>query len=126
MDDYIAKGDRDGAVSYFMRFVGVPGFGVFIMKRLPMWKVMKGAAHTLPYDARIMDGFDVPTARFAKIKVPTIVGAGEKTTPALKAGARAAGEAIPKARHDLVAKSNHGIKPAAMAAVLVREFGGAQ
>jgi pimeloyl-ACP methyl ester carboxylesterase len=124
MDRFIAADDRSGAVTYFMRFVGVPAFGVAIMKLLPMWKVMLGVAHTLPYDARIMDGFDVPVRRLAKITTPTVVGAGEKTTPALKAGVRAAADAVPRARHDVVPKSNHGIKPKAMAVVLVREFRG--
>jgi pimeloyl-ACP methyl ester carboxylesterase len=118
MQRYIAEGDRDGAVAFFMRFVGVPGFGVAIMKLLPMWKVMRSVAHTLPYDARIMDGFDVPTARLAKIKAPTVVAAGEKTTPALKAGAKAAADAVPKARHRIVPKANHGIKPKALASEL--------
>lgn len=122
MDDFIAKGERDKAVAYFMRFVGVPGFGVAIMKLLPMWKVMLGAAHTLPYDARMMNHFDVPVKRFAAIKAPTIVANGSKTTPALKAGAKAAAQAIPKARHVVLPKQNHGVRPKAMAAFLTAEL----
>lgn len=122
VEGFVAKDDRKGAVSYFMRFVGVPGVGVAVMKLMPMWKVMLGVAHTLPYDARVMDGFKVPGGRFAKITVPTVVGAGEKTPAPLKLGARAAADAVPKAKHDVVAKSNHGVKPKAMLPVLVREF----
>jgi pimeloyl-ACP methyl ester carboxylesterase len=122
MERLVADGDRAGAVTYFMRFVGVPGIGVAIMKVLPMWNVMLGVAHTLPYDARIMDGFDVPAGRFRKIAVPTVVGAGEKTTPGLKAGAKAAADAVPRAQHRIVPKSNHGIKPKAMTAELSAVF----
>jgi pimeloyl-ACP methyl ester carboxylesterase len=122
---YIAKGQRDAAVAYFMRTVGVPGFAVRIMKLLPMWKVMRGVAHTLPYDAAVMDGFKVPTARLAKVKVPTWLVAGEKTTPSLKMAAAAAAKAVPGAQHRLLPKSNHGVKPAAIAPLLREYFGAA-
>ncbi|MFA5943418.1 MAG: alpha/beta hydrolase [Candidatus Thermoplasmatota archaeon] len=119
LDTFIAAGKRDEAVAFFMRTVGVPGFGVAIMKLLPMWKVMRGVAHTLPYDARVMDGFKLPDNRLALVKIPTVLAAGAKTTPALKAGVLAASNAVPKARHVLVPKANHGIKPAALVPVLV-------
>lgn len=123
VDAFVAANDRDGAVSYFMRTVGVPGFGVAIMRVLPMWKTMRGVAHTLPYDARCMDGFSVPAQRLAKIKVPTTVGAGEKTTPALKSAAKATAAAIPQGKAETVPKSNHGVKPKAMLPALVAAFG---
>jgi pimeloyl-ACP methyl ester carboxylesterase len=126
LDGHIAKGDRDAAVTYFMRFVGVPGVGVWVMRRLPMWKVMRGVAHTLPYDARVMDGFHVPAARLAKVKVPTVVAAGEKTTTSLKLGAQAVADAVPHARHEVVPKSNHGVKPQALAPALMAAFGQAR
>ncbi|MHB1261224.1 MAG: alpha/beta fold hydrolase [Thermoplasmatota archaeon] len=122
LEAFRANGQRDEAVSYFMRTVGVPGFGVAIMKLLPMWKVMRGVAHTLPYDAAVMDGFRVPTNRLAAIKVPTVVANGAKTAPALKMAAKAAADAIPKAKHRVVPKSNHGIKPKAIAPELLATF----
>jgi pimeloyl-ACP methyl ester carboxylesterase len=122
LDAYIAKGQRDEAVAYFMRFVGVPGFAVAIMKLLPMWKVMRSVAHTLPYDARIMGSFDVPAQRFGAIKVPLIAAAGSKTTPGLKAGAQKVAAAVPGAQFRLLDKQTHGLKPAAAAQALVEAF----
>lgn len=119
---FVAKDDRDGAVAYFMRTVGVPGIGVAIMRLLPMWKVMRGAAHTLPYDAACMAGFRVPTDRLAKIKVPTVVAAGAKTTPGLRTAAEAAAKSVPKAKHVIVPNANHGIKPQQATALLVEIF----
>ncbi|HUR62470.1 MAG TPA: alpha/beta hydrolase [Candidatus Thermoplasmatota archaeon] len=119
---HIARGERDEAVAYFMRTVGVPGFVVRIMRLLPMWKVMRGVAHTLPYDAAVMAGFKVPGQRLARVRVPTVLAAGEKTTPSLKAAALAASRAVPGAQHRLVPRSNHGIKAAAIAPVLVEAF----
>lgn len=120
----IAQGKRDEAVAYFMRMVGVPGVGIAVMKMMPMWKVMRGVAHTLPYDARIMGRFEIPAQRFARIRVPTIVANGDKTVPTLKVAAQAAAQAVPKARHVVVPKSNHGVKAKAIAPILVAEFGG--
>ena len=117
----VEAGDRSGAVSLFMRTVGVPGFGVAIMRLMPMWKVMMGVAHTLPYDAAVMGDFHVP-ARLAQSKVPTVVGFGAKTTPALKSGARAVAAKVPGARLDEVPKANHGIKPTSMRPALVAAF----
>lgn len=111
LDAFKANGQRDEAVAYFMRTVGVPGFGVWVMKRMPMWKVMRGVAHTLPYDGAVMGDFHVPKARLGKVKAPTTVAHGDKTAPSLKAGAKAAADAVPRSRFVVVPKSNHGIKP---------------
>ncbi len=122
LEAYRANGQRDEAVTYFMKTVGVPGFGVAIMKMLPMWKVMRSVAHTLPYDAAVMDGFKVPTKRLAAIKVPTTVANGAKTSPALKIGAKAAADAVPKSQYRVVPKANHGVKPKAIAPELAAVF----
>jgi pimeloyl-ACP methyl ester carboxylesterase len=114
LEAFTANGQRDEAVAYFMRTVGVPGFGVAIMRLMPMWKVMRGVAHTLPYDARVLGDFHVPKARLARVKAPTVVAHGDKTAPSLKAAAKAAADAVPRSRFEVVAKSNHGIKPKAM------------
>lgn len=118
----VAEGDRDRAVAFFMRAVGVPGFGVAVMRLMPVWKELKASSHTLPYDAAAMDGFQPPAARLARIKVPTTVASGERTAPALKAAARAAAQAIPGAKQAVVPKANHGIKPWQMRQALVATF----
>lgn len=55
----IAGGDRRGGVRYFMRsMVGVPAPAVFLMRLMPwIWRKLKAVAHTLPFDAAVMDGF---------------------------------------------------------------------
>lgn len=109
---------RGQAVSYFMRTVGMPGFAIAIMKLTPFWKQGLAVAHTLPYDAEVMAGFDLPAERLAKVKVRTMLAAGGKTTPTLKAGAQAASRAVPGAAFQLIPKMTHAIKPAALAPVL--------
>ena len=118
---YIARGDRDGAVKHFMRVVGVPGFFLAIMRLLPMWKELRKAAHTLPYDAAIMNGFGVPSTRLAQIRAPTLVVGGGKSPASLKAAVRAVAEAVPGAAFVEIPKQSHAIQAAALSPV-VRQF----
>lgn len=118
---YIARGDRAGAVTLFMRTVGLPRFFVAIMRLMPIWKKLLPVAHTLPYDASIMNDFELPASRLRAIRVPTLVVGGGKSPASLKAAVRAVGETIPGARVAEVPKQTHAIKAAALAP-FVREF----
>ncbi|HLE47904.1 MAG TPA: alpha/beta hydrolase [Candidatus Thermoplasmatota archaeon] len=109
---------RSEAVAYFMRTVGVPGFAVAIMKLFPFWKDLKANAHTLPYDAAVMDRFRVPTDRLARVKVPTLVAGGSKSPANLKQAVEAAANGIPNARRQTLPKQNHGVKAKAIAPVV--------
>lgn len=120
---FVDRGERDEAVKYFMRTVGVPGFVLVIMRLLPFWKDLRAAAHTLPYDAAVMDGFGLPAKRLAEVRVRTLVMAGDKTTPTLKAAADATAKAIPGATHRMLPKQNHGVAGEAVAPVLAEFFG---
>ena len=123
---FIARGERDEAVKYFMRTVGVPAAMLFVMRLLPFWKDMRAVAHTLPYDAAVMNGFGLPEKRLREIRAPTIVMAGSKTTPTLLKAAEAAAAVIPGAKHRILPKQNHGVKPAALRPALIEAFEGAQ
>lgn len=114
----IERGERDEAVKYFMRTVGVPGFVLVIMRLMPFWKDMRAVAHTLPYDAAVMDGFGLPEERLRAIRVPVVALAGGKTTPTLRKAAEAVARTIPGCEHRVIPKQNHGVKPAALRPVL--------
>ena len=120
--DMVARNERDEAVKYFMRTVGVPGIMLAVMRILPFWKDMRAVAHTLPYDAAVMNGFDLPEKRLREVRVPTVLLAGGKTTPTLLKAAEAAAGVIPNAQHRVIPKQNHGVKPAAIRPVLVELF----
>ena len=115
----VSRGDRDGALKLFMRTVGVPGFFLALMRIMPLWRDLRRVAHTLPYDAAAMNGFELPSARLAKIRIPTLVGGGGKSPASLKAGARAVSDAVPGARFVEIPKQSHAIKPAALAPVVL-------
>jgi pimeloyl-ACP methyl ester carboxylesterase len=117
----IAEDRRDDAVKYFMRTVGVPGLFVALMPLFPFWKGLRAVAHTLPYDAAVMAGFELPATRLAGIEVPTRAVSGEKSPPTLQAAAAAVARTVPGARRRSLPGQSHGVKPAALRPVL-KEF----
>jgi len=113
----LAAGDRGGALKYFLRdMVGVPA-PIVLLTRLMFrtWGKLKAVAHTLPYDAAVMSGFEVPTARLSSIRIPTLAMSGSKTTDRLKKAALAVADAVPGAQHRELAGQTHMVNPAVLA-----------
>ncbi|MDP1677825.1 MAG: alpha/beta hydrolase [Bacteroidota bacterium] len=76
----LATGNRGKAVKYFMvTMVGAPAIAAFVMQLMPMWKKLKGVAHTLPYDSAIMGDWSVPEENISSIKTPTLIAGGGKS-----------------------------------------------
>jgi pimeloyl-ACP methyl ester carboxylesterase len=94
------------------------------MRLLPFWKKLLPVAHTLPYDAEIMNKFELPAARLRTIRVPTLVVGGGKSPASLKAAVLAVGEVVPGARVVEIPKQSHAIKATALSPV-VQEFASA-
>ena len=124
LEALVAEGNRSGAVRYFMRdMVGVPALAVVIMRLMPwIWRKLKAVAHTLPYDAAVMNQFTVPTARFASIRIPTLAMHGGKTDVRLQEAARAVAQTIPGAQHVTLAGQTHNVKPAVLTPAVVQFF----
>src|SRR5688572_4094273 len=112
----LARGNRGGAVTYFMKdMVGAPAPVVVLMRLVPwVWRKLKAVAHTLPYDASVMTQFRIPRARFAAIATPTLVMHGSKTDDRLKNAARMIAAVVPGARHRELAGQTHNVKPAVL------------
>lgn len=115
----IAEGRRDEALKLFMRTVGLPGIMVAIMRLLPMWRKLRPVAHTLPYDAAALSGFEPPVKRLAAIRVPTLAVFGEKTPKALQEGTRFVAKTIPGAELRSIPKQSHNLKPATIVPLLM-------
>jgi pimeloyl-ACP methyl ester carboxylesterase len=124
LKELIAGGNRSGALKYFMRdMVGVPAFALLMVRLMPwIWRKLKAAAHTLPYDAAVMNQFKVPTARLASIRIPALAMHGSKTDARLQTATRAAAEAIPGAQHVTLAGQTHNVTPAVLAPAVVKFF----
>jgi hypothetical protein len=78
----------------------------------------------LPYDAAIMTGFRVPTARFAAIEAGVLILHGSKTDARLKQAAAAVAKVVRGAEHRELSGQSHNVSAAALAPVVI-EFVGA-
>jgi pimeloyl-ACP methyl ester carboxylesterase len=117
----VARGDRAGAVTYFMKdMVNVPRPIVVMLRLMPwVWPKLKAVAHTLPYDAAIMTEFRIPRARLASIRTPTLVMHGSKTDRRLKEAAQVVAATIPDAQHRELAGQTHNVKASVLAPAVV-------
>jgi pimeloyl-ACP methyl ester carboxylesterase len=121
----IAAGDTGGAVRKFLRSVDVPAFVVAILALLPPFRKLKAAAHTLPYDLRILGdtgrGVPLDPDRWSGVGVPALVMDGGKSPRYMRNAARALSEALPKAEYRTLPGQTHIVKAAAVAPA-VRDF----
>lgn len=124
LERLLAAGNRGGAVKHFMRsMVGVPAPFVVMMQLMPwVWRKMKAVAHTLPYDAAVMNEFKVPTSRLASIRIPTLAMYGSKTDVRLQKATRAVADAVPGAQLRTLAGQTHNVAPAVLTPTIVEFF----
>jgi pimeloyl-ACP methyl ester carboxylesterase len=117
----LARGDRGGAVTYFMKdMVGAPAPVIFMIRVMPwVWRKLKAVAHTLPYDAAVMNAFRIPRVRFASIRIPTLVMNGTRTDDRLKEAARTMAQVVPHAHHRELAGQTHNVRPDVLTAASV-------
>lgn len=129
----VAAGDRSAAVSaFFTEAIGVPRFGVAIMRMLPLWRHAKAIAHTLRYDFAVLDGTQqgrpLPVERWAGLTAPTIVMVGSKSEAFFHSTAKALADALPTAGYESLEGAHHGspeMSPAGIAARIIARFAAA-
>jgi pimeloyl-ACP methyl ester carboxylesterase len=96
----IDAGRRGDAVSLFMRTVGVPAFGLVMMRVLPVWKKLCRVAHTLPNDYAIVlehqQGEPLPPGYLSGVTVPVLVMVGGNSPLYMKNAQAAVAAALPK------------------------------
>jgi pimeloyl-ACP methyl ester carboxylesterase len=122
MKGLIAEDRRGDAVKYFMKIVGVPSFGIFMMTLFPIWKKLKAVAHTLPYDLELMDGFKLPEDKARMVKVPTLIAAGTKTSASIQESAKQLSELVPGSQLKMLEGQTHNVSEKAIAPVLLEFF----
>ncbi|GHG49400.1 alpha/beta hydrolase [Sinomonas cellulolyticus] len=118
----LGDGDNDGALTTFLRYVGLPDAAIDGSRKEPFWEAAVRLAPTLAYDNAAM-GEDavVPAEDFGRITAPTLVLAGGASPDFLPAAAEAVAAAIPGARTGLLDGQTHNVD-AAVFAQAVREF----
>jgi pimeloyl-ACP methyl ester carboxylesterase len=108
--DLVASGRRGDAVEHFMvNVVRMPKEFAEQAKGQPWWAATEALAHTLEYDARIMNDYSVPVDEAAQVKVPTLVLTGSASFPFLHETARALVEALPKGETRMLEGQTHDV-----------------
>ena len=119
----IASDQRSAAVKFFMKdMIGIPAIIPAVMSLTPIWKKLKAVAHTIPYDAAIMDGFIIPSALAAKINIPTLVMNGSKSPVSLRNASKKLSEIIPNAQYQILKGQTHDVSMKAIAPELINYF----
>jgi len=126
LTEMIAEGKRGEAVKYFMtKGMGAPSFIVGMMRLMPgVWSSLTGLAHTLPYDAALLDGFmegkPLSPAMWQGIAMPALVLEGTESPAGLRHAAKAVADVLPNAQ--LVSKKGLGHTKKLNAAMIASEL----
>jgi pimeloyl-ACP methyl ester carboxylesterase len=123
LEEYLASGDRTGAVKHYMtNGMRAPGFFVSLMRLLPVWSRLEAVAHTLPYDwavlGDLMSGKPLAAEDWAGVQARTLVMAGSKSPALLRDAAAAIAEVLPNAEHRTLAGQGHNPSMKVQARVL--------
>lgn len=123
--DLASSGHRGDAVELFMtQGVGVSAEVVDQMRAMPMWPGFEEVAHTLAYDASIVEDGSLHPERWAHVTIPTLVVDGDASPDWARNSVRALAEALPGAEHRTLGGQTHDVDPDVLAPVLEEFFAG--
>jgi pimeloyl-ACP methyl ester carboxylesterase len=125
LEQFVAAGDRAGAVRYFMTDIyGAPKPFVAIMPLImrSAWKKNQSVAHTLPYDLTLMEDWSILCDRSRSVTAPTLVLGGEKSPAPLKDAVATVAGALPNARRIYLRGQDHMFSAPAVAPVIIDFF----
>jgi pimeloyl-ACP methyl ester carboxylesterase len=96
LDEMVAAGDRDGAVTTFFReVVRAPEQQVAMLRSLPSWPARLAAAHTLSREQRLEDGYAFDPERFRSWSLPTLLLTGSESPSFLQESSRLLAALLP-------------------------------
>lgn len=122
-----AAGRRDETVELFLtEGVGVSADTVAGMRSAPVWPGFASVAHTLPYDAAIVDGTlrgePLPADRWTSVTMPTLVIDGGDSPAWARNAVVALVDVLPNARRVTLEGQTHQYDPEALAPALAEFF----
>jgi pimeloyl-ACP methyl ester carboxylesterase len=123
LEEAVASDRRDAAVKMFLKLVGVPAFGVVMMRILPVWRKLTAVAHTLPYDIRIVEpnqqGRPLPKSRWSRATMPTLALDGGKSPVYMRNGMRALAAVLSNATYRTLPGQTHMVNAKAVVPVVI-------
>jgi pimeloyl-ACP methyl ester carboxylesterase len=94
----LAAGDRDGAITSVLRdILEMTDQEIEAMRASPLWPVRLAAAHTVPRECRVEDGWAYRAGQFDGVIAPTLLLTGSESVPVVRKATDDAAAAIPHA-----------------------------
>jgi hypothetical protein len=127
LKEMIAAGRRgDAAEAFMVQGANTPVEMVAGMRDAPFWPAVETVAHTLIFDAMIMDGTmtgkALPANRWAGVSMPTLVMDGGNSPAWARNAVQALVHSLPNAKHHTLQGQEHGVTPEALAPILEEFF----
>jgi pimeloyl-ACP methyl ester carboxylesterase len=127
LKDMIGADRRGDAAAMFMTKGSLmPADMVAGMRTQPFWPSVEAAAHTLVYDAMIMEGTmqggPLPADRWASVKIPTLVIYGGAGPAWSRNAAEALVELLPHGERQILEAQFHDLTPEVLTPTLERFF----
>jgi pimeloyl-ACP methyl ester carboxylesterase len=127
LKDMVESGRRGDAAEIFMiKGSLMPADTVAGMRTQPFWPGVEAVAHTLVYDAMIMDGTmqgtSLPADRWATVTIPTLVIYGGAGPAWSRNAAEALVEVLPNAERQTLEGQFHELTPDVLTPVLEKFF----
>ncbi len=126
LNELVSRGDRAGAVRFFMTNIyEAPAAFVTVMPIVmrKSWTKNKSVAHTLEYDLALLDNWSVLQKPGVEMVVPTLVMGGAKSPATLREAVAMVAGKLPNARQVYLEGQDHNLSAPAVAPVIVDFFG---
>jgi pimeloyl-ACP methyl ester carboxylesterase len=108
MDQQVARGDRDGAVTTFFRdLLGVPGEDLTLLQALPTWRLRCSAAHTMARELRAAFSYELDPSRMGRLGMPVLLLVGEGSPEPMQTTTQALATMLPNARVESLRGQQH-------------------
>jgi pimeloyl-ACP methyl ester carboxylesterase len=121
--EFVAAGNRGGAVEHFMlNVVGLPPEFAANARTQPWWAAQEALAHTLAYDAEVMGDYSLPIEQIRAVRVPTLVLDGGASYPWIRDTAQAVVDHLEVGQHRTLPGQQHNFDPGALASALAEFF----
>jgi len=117
LSEHIAAGRRGEAVELFQTdAVGIPAAVVAQLRQAPFRPALENIAHTLVYDATLMQA--LPAGLTTEVTMPALVLDGSESPPVMHAAAQSLAGALTHARYQTLPGVGHDIIPAVIGPVM--------
>jgi pimeloyl-ACP methyl ester carboxylesterase len=108
MEALIDQGENEAALEIFFRdLVEMPDHEFQVYRKLPMWPVRVSLASTIPREMASEGAYRFDPARFADLRIPTLLLAGGDSPPLFHRALEAVAEALPHGRVTVMPGEQH-------------------